>query len=89
MGAGLGFAGYTTQAHLLLGCGLDALLSEPLAATGAEPLAIAQARRSRDAQRLTLPDEMGERFKALGLERGLAERGPLRGFALRDLSHTL
>jgi SAM-dependent MidA family methyltransferase len=87
MGAGLGFAGYTTQAHLLLGCGLGELLAEPLA--GDAPAAVAQARRSRDAQLLTLPDEMGERFKALGLHRGLDQALPLRGFALRDLSHTL
>ena len=88
LGAGLAFAGYTTQAHLLLGCGLTELLAEPFEEEGTgEPLALAQARRSRDAQRLTLPDEMGERFKALGLARGIDR--PLRGFALRDLSHTL
>ncbi len=87
--AGLGFAGYTTQAQLLLGCGLTELLEAPLATVdGGEP-AIAWARRSRDAQLLTLPDEMGERFKALGLERGLADGPSLRGFAGRDLSHTL
>lgn len=88
LAAGLGFAGYTTQAHLLLGCGLTELLAEPLDG-GAEPAAIAQARRSAEVQRLTLPDEMGERFKALGLHRGLDHALPLRGFALRDLSHTL
>jgi SAM-dependent MidA family methyltransferase len=89
MDAGLCFAGFTTQAHLLLGCGLAELLEEPLATAAGEPLAIAQARRSRDAQILALPDEMGERFKALGLHRGLDAGPPLRGFALRDLSHTL
>jgi len=87
--AGLGFAGYTTQAQLLLGCGLTDLLEAPLEAADGGQSAIAWARRSRDAQLLTLPDEMGERFKALGLQRGLADGPPLRGFAGRDLSHTL
>jgi len=83
--AGLELAGYTTQAHLLLGCDLAALAVAATPGAG-EPAAIAQARASRDAQRLTLPDEMGERFKALGLSRGLPS---LRGFALRDLAHLL
>lgn len=82
---GLALAGYTTQAHLLFGCGLQELLDEPL--PGSEPESIARARRSRDVQRLTLPDEMGERFKAIGFTRGMAV--PLRGFGFRDLAHLL
>jgi len=85
IGEGLALAGYTTQAHLLLGCGLETLLGEPLAGPG--PPAVAEARRSRDAQRLTLPDEMGERFKAIGFVRGID--ATLLGFALRDLAHRL
>jgi SAM-dependent MidA family methyltransferase len=36
---------------------------------------------------LTLPGEMGERFKVIALSRNYD--APLRGFATRDLRHTL
>ena len=42
---------------------------------------------SRQAMLLTLPGEMGERFKVIALARGYD--APLRGFAVRDLRHTL
>jgi len=44
-------------------------------------------RLSRQAQLLTLPGEMGERFKAIALARDCD--GPLRGFVVRDLRHAL
>lgn len=82
MAAGLEVLGYTTQAHFLFGCGLDALLADTNNVTGKVGLA-----RLQQAKQLTLPDEMGEQFKAIALGRGL-DLQP-RGFALRDLSHTL
>jgi SAM-dependent MidA family methyltransferase len=42
---------------------------------------------SRQAMVLTLPGEMGERFKVMGLARGYD--APLRGFSVRDLRHML
>ena len=42
---------------------------------------------SRQAMLLTLPGEMGERFRVIALAKGYDS--PLRGFAVRDLSHTL
>lgn len=42
---------------------------------------------SRQAMVLTLPGEMGERFKVIALAKGYD--APLRGFAVRDLRHTL
>jgi SAM-dependent MidA family methyltransferase len=42
---------------------------------------------SRQAMLLTLPGEMGERFKALGVTRGYD--APLSGFSGRDLRHLL
>ena len=79
-GAALGFdvAGYTTQAHFLIGCGMEACMARGLEA-GADPLALASAVRT-----LTLPGEMGERFKVLGLTRGIDPS--LRGFSTRDLA---
>ena len=70
-------AGYTSQAHLLLGCGLDGLL-----ATGAAD-EVAHLKRASEAKTLILPGEMGERFQAIALTRGIDR--PLRGFASHDL----
>lgn len=73
--AGLEVAGYTTQAHFLLATGLDRLLG----GEGAPP----SLERAQQAKQLVLPGEMGERFKAIALTRGI--EAPLCGFALRDL----
>jgi SAM-dependent MidA family methyltransferase len=78
---GLDLAGYTTQAHLLVGCGIDELLTEPIADERGRWI------RSQQAQRLMLPGEMGERFKAIGFTRGLDL--PLRAFSVRDFSDRL
>ena len=82
LAAGLDLAGYTTQAHFLLGSGLDGFLA------GAAGLGVVpRAQLSRQAMLLTLPGEMGERFKVIALARAYGAR--LRGFDLRDLRHTL
>jgi SAM-dependent MidA family methyltransferase len=70
--AGLRVAGFTDQASFLLNCGLTEHLEA--AATDVERLILAQ-----QVKTLTLPSEMGERFKVMGLSRGLT--GGLRGFA--------
>jgi len=72
--SGLDLAGYTTQAHFLMGLGIA-------------ETAGADIRAAQQVKLLTLPEEMGERFKAIGFTRGLDS--PLAGFALRDLSHQL
>jgi SAM-dependent MidA family methyltransferase len=77
--ARLTLAGFTTQAHFLIGCGIDALLG---GVHGAPDLDVALA-----AKQLLLPAAMGERFKVLGLTKGLG--GPWRGFSVRDLSDRL
>lgn len=79
--AGLDLAGYTTQAHFLIGCGLAGFIEEPLRDERARML------RSQQAAQLTMPDGMGERFKAIAFTRGTA--APLRGFSVRDLSGRL
>ena len=85
LAAGLTLAGYTNQSFFLLGCGLDTLLAEyapsgdaRTAAVERRYLALAGA-----AKRLTLPGEMGEKFKVLAASRGLAPK-PLCGFGLAD-----
>jgi SAM-dependent MidA family methyltransferase len=80
--AGLEVAGFTTQAHFLMGSGIERYLAAVTQAQVAERVHVA-----RQAMLLTLPAEMGERFKAIALTRGY-ER-PLSGFAIRDLAASL
>jgi SAM-dependent MidA family methyltransferase len=81
--AGLTVAGFATQAHFLIGNGLEQLLAP--AEVGHELASRVQL--ARQAMLLTLPGEMGERFKVIGLSRGFGQ--PLRGFGVRDLAATL
>ena len=79
---GIDLAGFTTQAHFLIGCGLDEHFRRALERAPERAPALA-----REVQLLTLPGEMGERFRALALARDYP--APLRGFVGRDLSRTL
>jgi SAM-dependent MidA family methyltransferase len=80
--AGFEVAGYTTQAHFLIGAGLGDFVAN------VEGLDLVQRLNlSRQAMMLTLPGEMGERFKVIALSRDFD--APLRGFATRDLRHAL
>jgi SAM-dependent MidA family methyltransferase len=80
--AGLGLAGYTTQAHFLIGCGIGEFIVNVT-----ELDVVSRVNLSRQVMLLTLPGEMGERFKAIAFTKGYDS--PLRGFAVRDLRHTL
>jgi SAM-dependent MidA family methyltransferase len=80
--AGLEVAGYTTQAHFLIGNDLARRLSD---VSGID--LVQRVNLSRQAMLLTLPGEMGERFKVIALAKNFGS--PLRGFAVRDLVHTL
>ncbi len=80
--AGFELLGYTTQAHFLMASGLDSLLacSDPNDLVNHMELV-------QGVKRLTLPSEMGERFKVLGLGMDAGQR--LSGFSLRDLRDRL
>ena len=80
--AGLDVAGFTTQAHFLIGNDLAGRLQD---VAGLD--LVQRVNLSRQAMVLTLPGEMGERFKVLALAKGYD--APLRGFAVRDLRQTL
>lgn len=71
--AGLQLAGYTTQAHFLLALGIVERITD--LKTGGE------------VKLLTLPEEMGEHFKAMAFIKELDI--PFKGFSLHDLSRTL
>ncbi|NBB91696.1 MAG: SAM-dependent methyltransferase [Gammaproteobacteria bacterium] len=71
--AGLEVAGFTSQAGFLLSLGAHELVEQ--AADERQHLALAG-----ELKRLTLPAEMGEKFKVIGLTRNFDE--PLTGFEL-------
>ena len=76
---GLGVAGFATQAHFLIGAGIEEMLTN----LPAQELT-ARVQLARQAMVLTLPGEMGERFKVIGLTANYPHA--LRGFSVRDLS---
>lgn len=80
LAAGLELAGFCSQASFLLGNGLEQELAAPL---NDERL---QRARNEEARKLVLPGEMGEKFRVIGLERGV-DASAL--FAFGDLSSRL
>ncbi len=80
--AGFRVAGYTTQAHFLLEAGLMQRLDAKRQSDEVDYL-----QHVNEVKRLTLPQEMGEIFKVMLLNRG-SEVLP-KGFTGRDLRHQL
>jgi SAM-dependent MidA family methyltransferase len=78
---GFDLAGYCAQAQFLIGNGLGEALESAQALPEIERLRIVQ-----EARKLTLPEAMGERFQAMGFQRGV-DFEP--AFALGDLSGRL
>lgn len=75
--AGFEIGGFTTQTFFLMGCGLDSMLAE------SDPNDVdTHMQLAQQVRRLTLPTEMGERFKVLAMTRELEQ--PLIGFGMRD-----
>ncbi|WP_425605279.1 class I SAM-dependent methyltransferase [Fulvimonas yonginensis] len=66
--AGFGVAAYLPQAQLLLASGLQAAFEQAYAAA---PDEVARHRLAQEVRRLTLPEQMGERFQAMLFARGL------------------
>ncbi len=76
--AGLRVDGFATQAHFLMSCGLEQILAKSDPDDLINHLELMQG-----VKKLTLPSEMGERFKVLGLSRDLEEE-PI-GFSLMNM----
>ena len=74
--AGMEVLGYTTQAHFLINCGLQAKL-DAMSAT-----------ERPSAMKLMLEHEMGELFKVIGLAKGVEPWDAL-GFVRGDRTHRL
>ena len=75
--AGLQVQGYTTQAHFLIDCGIAEILQE-----NDQDGVTGQLEKAHQAKLLTLPGEMGERFKVIALGRDISF--PLMGFRQFD-----
>ena len=80
--AGLDVLGFATQAHFLIGNGIEQFIAGLQSAQLEDRVQLA-----RQTMLLTLPGEMGERFKVIGL--GKQYPHPLRGFSIRDLAASL
>lgn len=78
--AGFELAGYASQAAFLLNNGLQQHVERGSVDT------LSQHRLALESKRLILPSEMGERFQAMGLTRGVDCEAQ---FAFGDLSHRL
>jgi len=77
--AGFDVAGYLPQAQFLIGAGLQEVFEQAQAAAGDEH---GRYRLAQQVKKLMLPDQMGERFQAMLLARGL-DRLPLAAELLR------
>ncbi len=74
--------GYTTQAAFLLANGLSELHAEQVTDDIQQQVTLSQQIKT-----LTLPSEMGDRFKVMALTKNYDE--PLRGFSMLDLRNRL
>jgi len=80
--AGFDVSGYISQAMFLMGCGLAELHQLVLSDDHRQQLLLAQQIKT-----LTLPSEMGERFKAMALSKAIDVS--LMGFAMQDYRNRL
>jgi len=78
--AGLNISGYTTQAHFLLGSGITHWVNEET-----DPVSLLE--HSSQIKKLTLPQEMGETFKVMGLTKNCDVILP--GLLLQDMRDRL
>ncbi|MDH5389301.1 MAG: SAM-dependent methyltransferase [Gammaproteobacteria bacterium] len=76
--AGFDVSGYTSQAMFLMSSGLEELHQRQLTDEVKN-----QVMLSQQIKTLTMPSEMGERFKVMALTKNYDE--PLRGFIMQDL----
>lgn len=83
--AGLELTGFSTQAHFLIGSGIESLLTDAMTQNDLSDTQRWQL--AQQVQQLMLPDGMGETFKAMAFTKNCELE--LSGFAFRDLRHSL
>jgi len=84
--AGLDVRGYNTQAFFLMGCGITEL-AQSFDEQHVEQDQRAQILQAQQLRTLTLPTEMGDKFKVIALSSQYDDS--LRGFAMQDFRHQL
>ena len=82
LAAGFELYGYTSQANFLLDSGLPQIVEEQFSEDNRRQLQLVQQLKT-----LTLPTEMGERFKVMGLVKN--QRMDIPGFGLRNYISSL
>jgi len=82
VGSGMEVSGYTTQAAFLLANGLSELHAEQVTDDIQQQIMLSQQIKT-----LTLPSEMGDRFKVMALTKNYEK--PLMGFSMLDLRNRL
>ncbi len=82
LASGFDVDGFTSQGNFLVNCGLTAVVEQVHCESEVEKIQLLQQMKT-----LSLPGEMGERFKVLALSRGLEHNVP--GFELRDQRYRL
>jgi len=85
LASGMRVSGFTTQAQFLLASGLTTLAEECAAQQGND--AVSQLALANQIRRLTLPQEMGESFKVMMLEKQCDV--PLAVSGMRDMRDSL
>ena len=78
---GLQVDGYTTQAHFLMSLGINELLGD------SEKDFTSYYEKTTELKKLSLPNEMGEKFKVMALTKKFDE--PLNGFLFSNQLHLL
>ena len=77
LNAGFEVSGFTTQAYFLLSLGLTECLAESQSDDIKQQMLVAQ-----QVKKLTMPNEMGELFKVIALQKNLSLS--LQGFTMND-----
>ncbi len=80
--SGFDVDGFTSQGIFLLNCGLSEVVEQSVSENDMQRIQLHQQMKS-----LSLPSEMGERFKVMGLSKGLEQNIP--GFEVRDFRYRL
>ncbi|MDH5485321.1 MAG: SAM-dependent methyltransferase [Gammaproteobacteria bacterium] len=82
LSCGFDVEGFTSQGNFLLACGITERVEAGSSSDERQQLLLVQQMKT-----LTMPEEMGERFKVMGLSYGLDRLLP--GFDFRDYRHRL
>lgn len=85
--SGMDLLGYTTQTNFLLGCGIEEIFADSHIENDSEKNQKEYFQKVQQLKTLTMPEEMGERFKFIAFAKNYSQA--LMGFSFKDLSDRL